>query len=107
MLVGAVAFGTPAFLALACFFVMMTAQGLIGPNGSALASAEVPAHPGTGSAVLGCVQWAAAGLIPPIAGLGGAHTAVPMAVLMIIGAAASIIGLLVIARRPGRPWSYG
>lgn len=100
MLIGATAFGTPGILALVCFFVMMSAQGLIGPNGGALASAEVPAHPGTGSAVLGCVQWAAAGLIPPIAGLGGAHTAVPMALLMISGAAASMIGLLAIARRP-------
>ena len=29
-----------------------------GPNGGALASAEAPEHPGTGSAVLGFVQWA-------------------------------------------------
>lgn len=102
MLAGTLALGTPRILALVCFFVMMSAQGLIGPNGGALASAEVPAHPGTGSAVLGCVQWAAAGLIPPIAGLGGADTAVPMAVLMISGAVASMIGLLVIAR-PSAP----
>jgi len=39
----------------------MTAQGLIGPNGGALASAEVPEHPGTGSALLGFVTWVAAG----------------------------------------------
>ncbi|MGI8868299.1 MAG: hypothetical protein ACR2F6_05475 [Mycobacteriales bacterium] len=98
MLIGAVAFGTPLALALACFFVMMSAQGLIGPNGGALASAEVPVYPGTGSAMLGCAQWVAAGVIPPIAGLGGASTAVPMAVLMITGAVASMIGLLVLAR---------
>ena len=81
-----------------CFFVLMSAQGLIGPNGGALASAEVPEHPGTGSAVLGFVQWVAAGLVAPIAGLGGANTAVPMAVLLILGAAASMVGLLVLAR---------
>ena len=84
----------------------MTAQGLIGPNGGALASAEVPDHPGTGSAVLGFVQWVAAGTIAPIAGLGGEHTAVPMALLMIAGAAASMIGLLVIAR-PTAPRPHG
>jgi DHA1 family bicyclomycin/chloramphenicol resistance-like MFS transporter len=76
----------------------MTAQGLIGPNGGALASAEVPEHPGTGSAILGFVQWVAAGTIAPIAGLGGEHTAVPMALLMIAGAVLSMIGLLVLAR---------
>jgi DHA1 family bicyclomycin/chloramphenicol resistance-like MFS transporter len=86
MLIGAIWFGTPLILAIICFFVMMTAQGLIGPNGGALASAAVPDHPGIGSAVLGFVQWVAAGIIAPIAGLGGKHTAVPTASLMIAGA---------------------
>ena len=98
MLIGALWFDTPLIVAIVCFFVLMTAQGLIGPNGGALASAAVPDHPGTGSAVLGFVQWVAAGTIAPIAGLGGEHTAVPMAILMIAGAAASMIGLLVIAK---------
>ena len=100
MLAGALWFGTPLLLAVICFFVLMTAQGLIGPNGGALASAEVPAHPGTGSAILGFVQWVAAGTVAPVAGLGGEHTAVPMALLMIAGAALSMVGLLVLARPP-------
>jgi len=83
--------------------IMMSAQGLIGPNGGALASAAVPDHPGTGSAVLGFVQWVAAGTIAPIAGLGGEHTAVPMATLMVAGAAVSIIGLLVLAKPAATP----
>jgi DHA1 family bicyclomycin/chloramphenicol resistance-like MFS transporter len=98
MLVGALWFGTPLLLAILCFLVLMTAQGLIGPNGGALAAAEVPEHPGTGSALLGFVQWVAAGTIAPLAGLGGEDTAVPMAVIMVLGAAASMIGLLVLAR---------
>ncbi|MGC4864778.1 multidrug effflux MFS transporter [Micromonospora sp. DT53] len=102
MLVGALWLGTPMLLAVVCFFVLMSAQGLIGPNGGALASAEVPEHPGTGSAILGFVQWVAAGIIAPIAGLGGEHTAVPMALLMVAGAALSMIGLVVLARPPGK-----
>ena len=102
MLIGALWFDTPLIVAIVCFFVLMSAQGLIGPNGGALASADVPDHPGTGSAVLGFVQWVAAGTIAPIAGLGGEHTAVPMAVLMIAGAAASMIGLLVLAKPADR-----
>jgi MFS transporter, DHA1 family, multidrug resistance protein len=97
MLVGAVWFDTPLLLALVCFFALMTAQGLIGPNGGALAAAEVPEHPGTGSALLGFVQWVAAGTIAPLAGLGGEDTAVPMAVIMVAGAALSMVGLLVLA----------
>ena len=105
MLVGALWFDTPLLVAVASFFVLMTAQGLIGPNGGALASAEVPEHPGTGSALLGFVQWVAAGTIAPIAGLGGDDTAVPMAVIMVAGAVASMVGLLVLAR-PAGPGSH-
>src|SRR4051812_3741649 len=79
MLVGAIWFGTPLVVVIISFFVLMTGQGLIGGNSGALASAEVPDHPGTGSALLGFVQWVAAGTIAPLAGLGGEHTAVPMA----------------------------
>ncbi len=102
MLAGALWFGTPLLPAVACFFVLMTAQGLIGANGGALASAEVPDHPGTGSAILGFVQWVVAGLTAPIAGLGGEDTAVPMALLMITGTVASMVGLLVLARPASR-----
>ncbi|MGW7682887.1 multidrug effflux MFS transporter [Kribbella sp. NPDC054772] len=94
LLIGALWFGTPLLLALVCFFVLMTAQGLMIPNGGALASATVPDHPGTGSALQGFVQWVAAGTIAPIAGLGGARTAVPMAALITTGAVVSLAGLL-------------
>jgi MFS transporter, DHA1 family, multidrug resistance protein len=100
LLVGAIWFGMPLLVAMVGFCVLMAAQGLIGPNGGALASAEVPEHPGTGSAVLGFVQWVAAGLVAPVAGLGGQDTAVPMALLIVAGAVASLVGLLVLAR-PG------
>lgn len=98
MLTGALWFETPLSLTLVCFFVLMTAQGLIIPNGGALASTAVPDHPGTGSALQGFVQWVAAGTIAPIAGLGGATTAVPMAVLMTAGITASMVGLLIAVR---------
>jgi MFS transporter, DHA1 family, multidrug resistance protein len=48
--------------------------------------------------VQGFVQWVAAGTIAPIAGLGGAATAVPMAVLITAGITASMLGLLVASR---------
>lgn len=99
MLVGAVWFDAPLPVALIAFFVLMTTAGLIGPNGGALAAAEVPEHPGTGAALLGFVQWLVAGTVAPLAGMGGEDSAVPMAVLMIVCLAVSIIGLL-IARPP-------
>ncbi len=102
MLTGALWFGTPLLLALICFFVLMTAQGLMIPNGVALASAAVPDHPGTGSALHGFVHWVTAGTVAPIAGLGGEHTAVPMAALITLGAAVSMAGgQLVAGQRQG------
>ncbi|WP_433794829.1 multidrug effflux MFS transporter [Actinoplanes sp. CA-252034] len=103
MLAGALWFSTPLLLVIVCFFVLMTAQGLIGPNGGALASAEVPEHPGTGSALLGFVTWVAAGVIAPIAGLGGEHTAVPMALLMIACMVLSLGGLVLARPAKGSP----
>jgi DHA1 family bicyclomycin/chloramphenicol resistance-like MFS transporter len=44
------------------------------------------------------LQWTTAGVVAPIAGLGGSDTAVPMALLMIGGALLSLFGLLVLAR---------
>ncbi|WP_255795012.1 multidrug effflux MFS transporter [Mycobacteroides abscessus] len=89
LLVGAIWFHIPLPVALVGFFVLMTAQGLVGPNAGALASDAVPEHPGTGSALLGFLQWCMAGVIAPLAGLGGAETAVPMAAIVTVLAVAS------------------
>ena len=102
MLAGALWLGTPLLLAMACFFAFMAALGLIWGNAGALAAAAVPDHPGTGSAVLGMLQWGTAGIAAPLAGLGGTGTAVPMAVMMSLGAGISVLGLLLIARPASR-----
>jgi DHA1 family bicyclomycin/chloramphenicol resistance-like MFS transporter len=80
------------------FFALMSAQGLIGPNAGALASAEVPTEPGTGSALLGFLQWCAAGVIAPLTGLGGGATAVPMASIVLVLVGVSGVALVVIAQ---------
>lgn len=99
LLVGALWWGTPLWVAIVGFGVLMTAQGLVGPNAGALASGVVPEYPGTGSAVLGFLQWCMAGVIAPIAGLGGDRTAVPMAIIIVVLVALSLVGLLVLARK--------
>jgi DHA1 family bicyclomycin/chloramphenicol resistance-like MFS transporter len=93
LLVGALWFDMPLWVAVIGFFVLMTAQGLIGPNAGALASGQVPDHPGTGSSVLGFLQWCTAGVIAPVAGLGGTQTAVPMAVIVLTLVAVSFAAL--------------
>ena len=97
MLVGATFFGMPLTIALIGFLSIMIGQGFTGANGGALASQQVPQYAGTASAVLGLAQSLAAAIAPPLAGLGGATTAVPMALLMVFGATSSLFALLVIA----------
>lgn len=99
LLVGAIWFHMPLPVALVGFFILMTAQGLVGPNAGALASDAVPDHPGTGSALLGFLQWCMAGVIAPLAGLGGTETAVPMAVIVTVLAVASACALQLPTRR--------
>ncbi|TDZ98504.1 multidrug effflux MFS transporter [Mycobacteroides salmoniphilum] len=98
LLVGAMWFGMPLPVALVGFFILMSAQGLIGPNAGALASDAVPEHPGTGSALLGFLQWCMAGGIAPLAGLGGTETAVPMAAIVAVLAGTSAVALGVLTR---------
>ena len=99
LLAGALWFGMPLPVALIGFFVLMTSQGWVGPNAGALASAEVPDHPGTGSAVIGFLQWCAAGVVAPIAGLGGETTAAPMATIVLLLVAVSFVAFLRLAGR--------
>ncbi len=101
MLAGALWWDAPLVVVIPSFFALMASQGFIITNGGALAAAEVPAHPGTGSAVLGLVGSVTAGVVAPIAGIGGSETAVPMAMLMVVGAVLSMVGLLVVARPHG------
>lgn len=98
LLVAAGWLGTPLWAVLVGFFVLMSAQGLVGANAGALAAGDVPDHPGTGSAVLGFGQWVMAGTIAPLAGLGGADTAVPMAAIVVALVAASVAALKLLSR---------
>jgi DHA1 family bicyclomycin/chloramphenicol resistance-like MFS transporter len=102
LLVGALV-GMPLPFALVGFFVLMSAQGLVGPNAGALASGEVPDEPGTGSALLGFLQWTMAGVVAPLAGIGGEHTAVPMAAVLVVLTTVSVLALTVLARPATTP----
>lgn len=73
--------------------------GLILSNTTALALALAPQSRGTASALLGFVQFLAGASVSPLVGLGGEHTAVPMALTMVGAVAVAVFGLL-LARRP-------
>jgi MFS transporter, DHA1 family, multidrug resistance protein len=63
-------------------FVMVSSVGVVLPNAAALALADHPRTAGSASALLGLTQFATGALAAPLAGVGGSHTALPMAIVM-------------------------
>lgn len=84
----------PAFIV--CAFVATGGTGLIMSNSSALALARAPRNArGSASALLGAAQFAVGGLVAPLVGLWGEHTAVPMGVCMLVTATGAAAAALV------------
>lgn len=98
LLVGALWFDAHWAFLMPSFFLLMIGQGLIGPNGGALASAEVPEFAGTASAVLGLTMSLSFAISPPIVALFGEGSAFGPAVIFLAGSLASMFSMLVIAR---------
>lgn len=68
--------------------------GLVAANATSLALDKVRHAAGTGSAVLGALQFGLAAAVSPLVGLGGDHTALPMAIAMVVSAGISAAALL-------------
>ncbi|MCP2164969.1 Bcr/CflA family multidrug efflux MFS transporter [Goodfellowiella coeruleoviolacea] len=71
-------------------FLLVSSMGMVMPNATTLALAAYPQAAGTASALLGTAQFVVGGVAAPLVGLGGEHTAVPMAAVM---AAFGVLGL--------------
>jgi MFS transporter, DHA1 family, multidrug resistance protein len=95
---GLVLTGVPAWLLTLPIFVAVASQGLILGNATALALSAVAHHAGTGSAALGALQFGIGALVAPLVGLGGEHTALPLALVM-CGCAAIAVAGFALARR--------
>ncbi len=67
---------------LACLFVVVCSLGFVMPNATALALTNHPHEAGTASALLGVFQFAVGALAAPLVGIGGAHTALPMGLVI-------------------------
>jgi DHA1 family bicyclomycin/chloramphenicol resistance-like MFS transporter len=79
----------PLGLLLFCLFLVVSAIGLIRPNAMALALAPHPERAGSAAGIIGATQFIFGAALLPIAGIGGAHDALPMAVAICATALAS------------------
>jgi DHA1 family bicyclomycin/chloramphenicol resistance-like MFS transporter len=78
-------------------FVLVSSIGMVLPNTSSLALAEHAGSAGSASALLGVLQFVVGGLTTPLVGLGGARTAVPMAVVIACFAVLALLTYLTLA----------
>ncbi len=87
---------------LPAFFAIVASLGLVGPNATALALSGDPAIAGSASALLGLSQYAFGAALAPLAGIGGADTALPLALTVAALGVASVaaFGLLTRQREP-------
>ncbi|WP_256128154.1 multidrug effflux MFS transporter, partial [Arthrobacter sp. SDTb3-6] len=95
---GLVLGGLTGWPTLVHLFVNQACLGFIMGNSVALAQGRVPGRAGAGSAVLGTIQFLFGGLVSPLTGIAGQHSAVPMAVSMAACSALALAAVLAAGR---------
>ncbi|MDV2477565.1 multidrug effflux MFS transporter [Rhodococcus zopfii] len=98
MLVDALA-GPTLWVTLVTLWFTMGSLGLVIANATTLALGEAQRASGTGSAVLGALQFLLAAAISPLVGIGGEDTALPMGIAMVLSAAIAL-GALALTGSP-------
>ncbi|MBB4663494.1 Bcr/CflA family efflux MFS transporter [Conexibacter arvalis] len=101
-LLAAVVLGGGLVAILPSFFAIVSSYGLVAPNATALALAGDPSTAGSAAALLGLSQFALGGAFAPLAGIGGAETALPLALVIAGLGAASVAAFALLARPDGR-----
>ena len=92
MLINALA-GPVLWITLIALWCTMASLGLVIANATTLALGEARQAAGTGSAVLGALQFLLAAAISPLVGIGGEGTALPMAIAMVVSALIALSAL--------------
>jgi DHA1 family bicyclomycin/chloramphenicol resistance-like MFS transporter len=77
----------------------VTSLGLVVANATSLALDEVRHVAGSGSAVLGALQFGLAAVVAPLVGIAGDHTAIPMAIGMVTSALIAASALVLLTRQ--------
>jgi DHA1 family bicyclomycin/chloramphenicol resistance-like MFS transporter len=86
--------GPTTWVTLPLLWCAVASIGLVLANATALALDCVRSTAGTGSALLGALQFGVAGAVAPLVGIAGSHTAIPMAAVMTGCAVVALIALV-------------
>ncbi|MEU0498129.1 multidrug effflux MFS transporter [Mycobacterium sp. NPDC006124] len=95
-----VALGAPAWLLAVPLWVVVSSLGLVFGNATALALAGVAGVAGSASAALGALQFGLGAVVSPLVGIGGEHTAGPLAAVMLVAISVACASFLLGRERP-------
>lgn len=95
-----VAAGAPTWLMAIPMWVAVSSLGLVFGNATALALGAVSGVAGSASAVLGAMQFGLGALVSPLVGIGGEHTAAPLAAVMMVTISIACASFLLGRERP-------
>jgi len=98
LLLAAVSLGLGLAGVLPGFLLVVSSIGLISPNATALALADHAHQAGSASALLGLLYYVVGAVVAPLAGLGGTHTAAPMAMIIALMDGAAVAACAVLTR---------
>jgi DHA1 family bicyclomycin/chloramphenicol resistance-like MFS transporter len=102
-----VALGPWPLPTLVLMFFTTASFGLIAGNATALALGTVPQWSGTASAFIGAFNFGIGAVVSPLVGLAGDHSALPMALVMIVMSSTAMLAFWTLAHRtaatPGAP----
>lgn len=89
-----------AWPTLVLMFALCTSIGFVFGNATALALGHVRHVAGSGSAVLGALQFTVGAIVSPLAGLGGAASVLPMALTILVVAVGANLLMHTLTREP-------
>ena len=84
LLLAGVLAGAGLPVVLPALFLVVSSIGLVAPNSLTMALASYADRAGTASSLVGVLQYIFGGLMAPVVGLGGVHTALPMALVIAV-----------------------
>jgi DHA1 family bicyclomycin/chloramphenicol resistance-like MFS transporter len=88
---------------LPALFLVVASLGLVMPNATALALSSHPRTAGSASALIGVLQFAIGAAAAPFAGVAGARSALPMALVIAALSASALVAYLALAREGAMP----
>jgi len=82
--------GAPLVAVLSPLFIVVSSVGIVNTSGFSLAMQSQGKSAGSAAALLGVTSFIIGGLVAPIVGLGGSHTAIPMGIVIACASVSSL-----------------